>query len=123
MNFDIQNISKQLLTTYSTSENRSFTDEAEDDAVIDDKTADNKTAQEWGFLGGFKIGDTFMHYYDLNLTYDDDGHTEPRVGMVLIEYLPNKLQKFTLHQNLSVVTKDLVDTQIIYLDLKNDFST
>ena len=113
-----------MLTTYSTSENRSFTDDAEDDAVIDDKTADNKTVQERGFLGGFKIDDTFMHYYDFNLTYDDDdGHTEPRVGMVLIEYLSNKLQKFTLHQNLSVVTKDLVDTQIIYLDLKNDFST
>lgn len=43
--------------------------------------------------------------------------------MVLIEYLSNKIQKFTLHQNLSVVTKDIVDTQIIYLDLKNDFST
>ncbi len=63
-----------------------------------------------------------MHFFDFNLTYEDDGHTEPRVGMVLIEYMTNKLQKFTLHQNLSVVTKELVDTQIIYLDLKNDFS-
>lgn len=104
--FDIQNRSKQLLTTYSTSDNRSFTDDRGDDYIDDDTVEDNQTVEERGFLGGFRVDDTVMHYYDFNLTYGEDGHTEPRVGMVLIEYLSNKLQKFTLHQNLSVVTKE-----------------
>jgi hypothetical protein len=74
-------------------------------------------------LGGFRIDDTILHNFDFNLTAaEEDGHSVPRLGMVLIENFSNKLQKFTLHQNLSVVTKQMVDTQIIYIDLKNDFS-
>lgn len=63
-----------------------------------------------------------MHNFDFNLTFSEDGHTTPRIGMVLIENFKNTLQKFTLHQNLSIVTTRMVDTQIIYIDLYNDFS-
>lgn len=60
--------------------------------------------------------------FDFNLTYNrSDPHDEPRVNMVVIHEFSNKVEQLSLHRNLSVFTKQKVDTQIIYLDLINDF--
>ena len=62
------------------------------------------------------------HRFDFNLTLNpSDQHAEPRVGLVVVEE-SGQLIKGSLHRNLSLFTTELVDTQIIYLDLINDFN-
>lgn len=41
--------------------------------------------------------------------------------MVVVHEFSNQVDQLSLHRNLSVFTKETVDTQIIYLDLINDF--
>lgn len=50
----------------------------------------------------------------------NDQHSEPRVGIVIVE--DGRLERATLHRNLSLITTELLDTQIIYIDLVNDFN-
>ena len=41
--------------------------------------------------------------------------------MVVIKEFDNKVDQLSLHRNLTVITKEQVETQIIYIDLINDF--
>lgn len=41
---------------------------------------------------------------------------------MIIESEKSKLDRATLHRNLSLYTSELLDTQIIYIDLINDFT-
>ena len=41
--------------------------------------------------------------------------------MVVIEEFSSAVSQMSLHRNLTVITKEEVETQIIYLDLVNDF--
>ena len=62
------------------------------------------------------------HSFDFNLTYNaSDQHHEPRVGLVVVPEYSDHFKQLSLHKNLSVFTKEEVDTQIIYIDLINDF--
>lgn len=44
------------------------------------------------------------------------------MGIVIVESEQSKLERATLHRNLSLFTTELLDTQIIYIDLVNDFN-
>ena len=44
------------------------------------------------------------------------------MGVVIVEDLSRVLKRATLHRNLSLITSNLLDTQIIYIDLINDFN-
>lgn len=60
--------------------------------------------------------------FDFNLTYNtSDPHRVPRINLVLVHEHENMIDQLSLHKNLTVFTKHMVDTQIIYLDLINDF--
>lgn len=68
------------------------------------------------------IDDRNNRGYDFNLTYNPaDLHPEPRVNLVIVHEFSNVVDQMSLHRNLTVHTADTVDTQIIYLDLINDF--
>lgn len=41
--------------------------------------------------------------------------------MVAIKQFTNGLEQMSLHRNLTVITQERVETQIIYIDLINDF--
>jgi hypothetical protein len=74
-------------------------------------------------IGAFPLTDSRAHSFDFNLTYDEaDRHTEPRVGMIIVENNGDSLNRASLHRNLSMLTTELLDTQIIYIDLVNDFN-
>lgn len=97
------NHTQQLYTVYSTRDN-------------------NRTdIERRGLIGAYPIHDNKTHKFDFNLTVDpEDQHSEPRVGIVIVE--DGKLERATLHRNLSLITTELLDTQIIYIDLVNDFN-
>jgi hypothetical protein len=60
--------------------------------------------------------------FDFNLTYNtSDPHRVPRINLVVVNSTSNIINQLSLHKNLTVFTKQMVDTQIIYLDLINDF--
>ena len=74
-------------------------------------------------IGAYPLLDNSTHKFDFNLTVDpSDLHSEPRTGLVIIESEKSKLDRATLHRNLSLFTSELLDTQIIYIDLINDFT-
>lgn len=82
---------------------------------------DNKIPQ-LGLIGAHMIMDRQPRQWDFNLTYNrSDPHIEPRVNMVIVHQFSNQIQQLSLHRNISVFTKRVVDTQIIYIDLINDF--
>lgn len=99
------NHTPQLYTVYSTRDN-------------------NRTDLEHrGLIGAYPIMDNSTHRFDFNLTIDPkDLHSEPRTGVVIVESEKSKLDRATLHRNLSLFTSELLDTQIIYIDLINDFN-
>lgn len=103
--YDIGNQSKQLLTVYST------------------RGQFNGTIEMRGLIGAYTIMDHVQVSFDLNLTYNQsDQHSEPRVGLVVLQGQKDGVDRLSLHRNLSVFTTEEVDTQIIYIDLINDFS-
>lgn len=77
---------------------------------------------ELGLIGAHMIFSREARTFDFNLTYNtSDPHPEPRIGMVIVHEFSNSVDQLSLHRNLSVFTRETVDTQIIYLDLINDF--
>lgn len=99
------NQTQQLYTVYST------------------RDTNRTDIEKRGLIGAYPIYDNKKHRFDFNLTVDPtDLHAEPRVGIVIVESEQSKLERATLHRNLSLFTTELLDTQIIYIDLVNDFN-
>lgn len=100
-----ENRTQQLYTVYST------------------RDTNRTDIERRGLIGAYPLNDNNTHKFDFNLTIDpNDQHSEPRVGLVIVESEANKLERATLHRNLSLFTTELLDTQIIYIDLVNDFN-
>jgi hypothetical protein len=73
-------------------------------------------------IGALPLLENTVHRFDFNRTLDySDQHFEPRLGVIVVEE-GGELVKASLHRNLSVFTTELLDTQIIFLDLVNDFN-
>lgn len=78
--------------------------------------------QKRGLIGALPLLENTVHRFDFNRTLDySDQHFEPRLGVIVVEE-GGELVKASLHRNLSVFTTELLDTQIIFLDLVNDFN-
>jgi hypothetical protein len=103
--YNMGNQTQQLYTVYST------------------KGDFNGTIERRGLIGAMPLKDNRTHSFDFNLTFNpNDRHSEPRVEVVIVEGMDGQLVKASLHRNLSLVTTELLDTQIIYIDLVNDFN-
>lgn len=75
-------------------------------------------------IGAYPLSDNKAHSFDFNLTYNsNDMHSQPRIGIAIVENLQSNIQRASLHRNIGLFTTQLLDTQIIYIDLKNDFNT
>lgn len=73
-------------------------------------------------MGAYLTNDSSLHSFDFNLTFNEnDGHSEPRTGLVMVQSLKDSFNRISLHKNLSVFTTEEVQTQIIELYFNNDF--
>lgn len=82
----------------------------------------NGTVEKRGLIGAYPLAEETLHRFDFNKTYDPNSKIpQTRTGMVIVEE-KGDLIAASVHRNLTVFTTELVDTQIVYLNLYNDFS-
>lgn len=73
-------------------------------------------------MGAFALEHRNRCGYNFNLTINySDPHPVPRINLALLHESNGVVEQLSLHRNLTVYTEETVDTQIIYLDLINDF--
>lgn len=44
------------------------------------------------------------------------------MGMILIDPFSEKVKELSIYKNIQIITKEELETQILYLELRNDFS-